>query len=58
MAEEWKGLKSVALVERNIWKDGNLKITKLFYISSLSNTTPKRMGDYICNHWAVENELH
>jgi predicted transposase YbfD/YdcC len=58
MSEQWKGLKSVAMVERNIWRDGELKTTKRLYISSLSNTTPQKIGNYIRNHWAIENELH
>jgi predicted transposase YbfD/YdcC len=58
MTKEWKKLNSVVMVERNIWRDGELKTTKRFYISSLCDKTPKQMGEYIRNHWAIENELH
>lgn len=58
MAQEWRELKSVIMVERESWREGELKKTRRFYISSVANTTPKQMGDYIRNHWAIENELH
>ena len=56
--KDWKGLNSVILVERKIWKNNTLNSSKKLYISSLKNTQPQKMGDYIRNHWAIENELH
>lgn len=56
--EAWQDLKSVILVERTRWVDGKKQYSESLYISSLENKMPEEMGQYIRNHWAIENRLH
>ena len=56
--EEWKGLGSVVMVERNRVIKGVVENTKKYYISSLTNKTAAQMLTYIRNHWGIENGLH
>ena len=46
------------LLERKVWKNDTLTVSKKLYISSLQNIVPQKIGEYIRNHWAIENELH
>ncbi len=56
--EDWAGLKSIAVVERKVCRKGKEQNGGHFYISSLSGIGPEKMGQYIRNHWAIENGLH
>lgn len=56
--ENWRDLNSVILVERSRWEQGKETHTKTLYISSLKGESPKQMGHFIRNHWAIENRLH
>lgn len=56
--ESWKGLKSIAMVERERWVEGEGKSQeRRYYISSLSGGA-KEIGKAIRGHWGVENGLH
>lgn len=56
--ESWKGLKSIAMVERERWVEGEGKSQeRRYYISSLVGGA-KEIGKAIRGHWGVENGLH
>jgi len=40
--EDWAGLKSIAMVERKVWRKGKEQNSKHFYISSLLVLVPKK----------------
>ena len=56
--EDWKGLKSVAMVITEwIDKNGRLQTEKRYYISSL-NQDAQQTANAIRSHWDIENSLH
>ena len=55
---DWQDLNRVILVERTRWIAGKKQYAESLYISSLKDRNPEEMGQYIPNHWAVENRLH
>jgi predicted transposase YbfD/YdcC len=56
--ESWKGLQSIAMVERQRWEAGERKSPeRRYYISSMSGGA-KEIGKAIRGHWGVENGLH
>jgi len=59
MAQEWPGLKSVALVERTREVGGKVSTEKHYYIGSLDGRkTARQFLGYTRGHWAVENNGH
>jgi hypothetical protein len=42
--EGWAGLKGIAVVERKVWRKGKEQNSKPFYISSLWDIKPEKMG--------------
>lgn len=55
---EWVGLNSiVAVTAKRELKDKTEEETR-YFISSLTDSTPKRLGQIVRSHWAVENNLH
>ena len=55
---EWTGLSSImAVTAKRESKDKTEEETR-YFISSLSDSTPKRLGEIVRAHWAVENNLH
>ena len=56
-AEQWKDLRSLAMVERIRHTDKGVKRQVQYYISSLE-TTAEQMAHYVRGHWAIENKLH
>ena len=54
---EWKGLKTFGMVKKTIIKNGEMKVEKRFYISSL-DINIDLFAKAIRNHWGVENKLH
>lgn len=56
--KEWKGLRSVACMERiRETKDGS-STERHYYISSLSGQDAQKMMTLIRGHWSIENSLH
>jgi predicted transposase YbfD/YdcC len=59
LAEQWPGIKSLILVERQRDVDGKVSVELSYYISSLDRRTrAKRLAYYVRGHWSVENNLH
>ena len=56
-AEEWPGLKQVAVVQSDRQINGKVTTALRFYIMSRSMTA-KEMMEISRNHWSVENNLH
>lgn len=55
---EWTGLKSVVYVASTRWIDGKVQFDKRYFISSLTGKTAQEMGQYVRNHWGIENQQH
>jgi predicted transposase YbfD/YdcC len=55
--EEWKDLKSVAMVEAERFVGDSLSVETRYYLSSLPNDAGLLNGA-ARSHWAVENSLH
>ncbi|WP_025761427.1 ISAs1 family transposase [Dyadobacter tibetensis] len=56
--EEWTGLKSVVCVASTRWIHGKIQFDKRYFISSLTGKTAREMGEYVRNHWGIENQQH
>ncbi len=55
--EEWKGLKSIAMVYRKREVDGKVSEEETFYITSLG-AEAKTFARHVRSHWEIENKLH
>jgi predicted transposase YbfD/YdcC len=59
IAQEWPGLKSVALIERTRELNGESSTEKHYYISTLDQRkTAAQFLAYSRGHWSVENNCH
>ena len=54
---EWKGLKKIFAVKREIEKHGN-KTTEISCYLSSKNTTSEKLLSYTRNHWDIESMHH
>ena len=55
---EWVGLKSIiAVTAKRELKDRTEEETR-YFMSSLGDHNPKRLGEIVRAHWAIENNLH
>ena len=54
---EWKGLKKIFAVKREVEKDGKKTIETSCYLSS-KNTTAENLLRYTRNHWKIESMHH
>ena len=54
----WKGLQSVACVERVRQTDDGVSVKRHYYISSLPGRDAATMMAHIRGHWGIENKLH
>jgi len=54
----WRGLTSVACVERERHVGEKISRERHYYISSLPGRDAKKMSKTIRSHWGVENRLH
>ena len=54
---KWEKLTSVGVVESVREVDGEIKIERRYYLSSLSRGV-KRFAEAVRGHWGVENQLH
>ena len=57
-ATEWVGLKSVVCVASSRWMNGKEEHSNRFFISLLSGCSAAKMGNYIRQHWSIENQQH
>ncbi len=57
LLNDWKNIKSLGMVESHRLLNGELKIEKRFYITSLL-CNAKKFAKIVRNHWAIENKLH
>ena len=55
--KEWKGIKSIGMVEADRLADGKMTTQRRYYISSLE-AKAKDIGLAIRGHWGIENSLH
>ena len=55
--EQWRGIKSVAVVESQRTVDEVLTTERRYYISSLKNNS-ESLNKIVRAHWRVENSLH
>ncbi len=55
--ENWTGLKTIIMVERERHVDGEISTETAYYISSLTEEI-KIIAHAIRNHWSIENSLH
>jgi predicted transposase YbfD/YdcC len=59
VAQDWPGLRSVAMVESIRQIAGQAATTECrYYISSLEGRDAQAMGSAIRGHWGIENRLH
>lgn len=56
-AAEWKGLRSIGLVERECWQNDEKTVEKRYFINSIANNA-KQFSQAVRGHWGVENPLH
>lgn len=55
--KEWKGLQSFGMVKKTIEENGNIRVEKRYYISSL-DIDINLFSKSIRNYWSVENKLY
>ena len=55
--EQWKDIRSFAIIERERTQDGRTSIERAYYISSLP-ADAARLARAVRSHWEVENRLH
>jgi predicted transposase YbfD/YdcC len=55
--EQWKGLKSIGMVESKCVRDGKATVEIRYYISSLA-VGVKRFAHAVRSHWSIENTCH
>lgn len=56
-AKEWKGLKTIGMVESERHADGKITTERRYYILSLDNNA-KRFAEAVRAHWGIENSVH
>lgn len=55
--QNWKGLRSIGMVERTCWQGESQTIERRYFINSIS-AQAKRFAHAVRGHWGVENPLH
>lgn len=55
--QDWKGLKTVAMIEERREMNNKVSIERRFFISSLT-ADAKQIADAVRSHWLIENALH
>jgi predicted transposase YbfD/YdcC len=56
--DEWKGLKSIAMIEEERTIGGIKSVDRRYFISSLPGNNAREYARAIREHWGVENSLH
>jgi len=54
---EWKGLRSLVMVDAERWQENQTTREQRFYISSLGSDA-QRLNAAVRSHWSIENQLH
>lgn len=54
----WRSIKSIACIESTRESKGKIGTEMRYYISSLEDTTAKKVLSSVRSHWAIENSLH
>jgi len=54
---DWKGLKTIGMVESERHIDEEISIEKRFYIASISNDS-ELLAKTVREHWGIENKVH
>ncbi len=55
--EQWKGLRSIGMVERRCWVGDTETVERRFFITSIP-ADARRFAHAVRGHWGVENRLH
>lgn len=55
--DEWKGLRTIGMVEARREIDGKESVERRWYLSSLANNAEK-FARVVRSHWGIENGLH
>lgn len=55
--DDWKGLKSIGMVESTREVHGETSRERRYYISSL-DCGAEKFGDVVRRHWGIENSVH
>ncbi|NEV65460.1 ISAs1 family transposase, partial [Thiorhodococcus minor] len=55
--ERWKGLRSLGMVERECWSNGEHSLERRYFINSIP-AQAKRFAEAVRGHWGIENKLH
>ncbi len=55
--QEWKGLRSISVVESTVIKNGKTSINRRYFISNLEADASNILR-IIRSHWSIENQLH
>ena len=58
MASEWKDLATLVRIDRERISGDKTARATIYYISSLSPSSPRLIAEAIRDHWGVENGLH
>jgi predicted transposase YbfD/YdcC len=56
-AEEWKGLKSIGMVESERRIKDEITVEQRYYLMSIESNA-KRFAESVRSHWGIENQLH
>jgi predicted transposase YbfD/YdcC len=56
--QEWKGLRSVAVIERERRVAGQVQTERSYYLSSLAGHDAPAMLAAARSHWGIENQVH
>lgn len=57
--ENWQGVQTIIKLERErILPNQKKETSTAFFFSSLSGLTPDLAGQFVRNHWSIENRLH
>lgn len=57
-AENWPGLKSIAMREAEREQNGETSVERHYYISSMRGNDASKVARAARDHWSVENNLH
>jgi predicted transposase YbfD/YdcC len=55
--EQWKGLRSIGMVERECWQNNKRIIEQRYFINSIK-ADAKVFANAVRSHWGIENRLH
>ena len=55
---EWKGLRSIAMIEEERTVNGTKSVERRYFIGSLKGDDAREYGRVVRQHWGVENGLH